>query len=683
MAVTVSGLSSSPTTGTLSSPGIGSGLDVAGIISKLMAVEQQPLVDLQTQQASYTAKLTAVASVKGAVSTFQSAVAALNDTSKFTKLSASVGDSSMLSASASSSAAAGSYNIAITNTAAAQTLSSAGYANTTSPIGTGGTLTVQFGTYSGSTFTLNPNQGTQNITISPTQNTLAGIRDAINQANAGVTASIINDGSTNGNHLVLTSSNTGAAYAMKISSTDATLNSAFGYDGTVGGNPMTETAAAKDALLTINGVTVTKPTNTITDAIAGVTLNLLKANGATTTTLTVAKDTSGSQASVQSFVSAFNDLTKTLKQLTAYDSTNKQAAVLLGDPTVLSIESQLERMLDTALPSSAGGLSTLMDIGISFQKDGTLALDTTKLQKVLSDSSKDVSALFASVGKATDSLVAVTGSTTSTKPGTYAVNVTQLATQGTALGTGTAPAPTTTITAGSNDTLIVTIDGNSATVTLPPGTYTPTQLAAQIQAAINGNSTLAGAGSGVAVSLSGGQILITSNRYGSASKVSIDGGTAAAAAGLDSATTTTGVDVAGTIGGVTATGSGQVLTGSGGASGLALTITGTATGDRGTVTFGQGYAYLLNQLTQNFLDDKGPLTAETDAINASITANTNQQAVVRQRLTAIQARYQAQFAALDTTIASLSATQSFLNQQLSYLNNLAYGVSSTSGKSGG
>lgn len=687
MAVTISGLSSSPTSGTLSSPGIGSGLDVNGIVSKLMQVEQQPLIDLQQKEAGYQAKLSAVGTLKGAVSSLQTAMASLSDASQFGGLTATVGDSTVLSASASTGAAAGSYNVAVTTLAQAQTLSSAGMADTTSTVGSGNlTFTIQFGTYSGGvggSFTLNPNQGAQTITLSSTQNSLTGIRDAINGANIGVSASIINDGSTNGYHLVLTSA-TGAANAMRVSTTDAGLAAAIAYDGTQAANPATnpatQTIAAQDASFTVNGVAITKPSNTVTDAIQGVTLNLLKQSSSST--LTLAKNTSGLQSAVQNFVNAYNAAQKALSSASSYDPKTKQAGPLLGDPSVLSIESQLTRTLNTAIASPAGGLSSLFDIGISFQKDGTLTLDTTKLQSVMNDSTKDISTLFAAVGKASDSLISVTDSGTSTQPGNYAVSISQLATRGTATGTGTAPANPTTINA-SNNTLAVTVDNNAVTVTLRAGTYTPAQLAAEIQSEINGNSTVSGAGSSVAITVNGsGQLVLTSSRWGSASNVSINGGTAAAAAGLDTTSTTAGVDVAGTIGGQTASGSGQVLTGTAGASGLALTIAGGSTGDRGVVTFSQGYAYQLNQLTTSMLDTNGLLAAETNAINQSITDTQNQQTIVQQRLTQIEARYRAQFNNLDTLIASMQATQSFLSQQLAGLNSLAYGTTTSTKTTG-
>ena len=667
----------------LSSPGIGSGLDVNTLVSKLMSVEQAPLTRLDTEEVSYQAKISALGNLKGSIASLQSSVAALNDPTRFTARTASSSDSTVLSGSASTIAAAGSYSVVVKTLAQAQNLSSStGFATTTATVGTG-SLTFKFGTLSGgppaTDFTLNPDRGTHTVTIDASHNTLGGIADAINAANFGVSASIINDGSTNGNRLVLTSTLTGAANEMKIEA-DALASpmAAFTFDPlNAGTSAMTENQAAQDATLTINGLAVSKASNTVTDAIHGVTLNLLKVSAGTApnqtpTTLTVARDDSGTQAAVQSFVKAYNDAAKALADASAYDPNTKQAGPLQGDPSVLNTQSQLRSLLSKPLKSPGGGLTTLSDIGVAFQKDGSLALDSSKLAKVLADPTKDVSTLFAAVGKATSSLVTVSGSTSATQPGSYAINITTIATQGKLTGHDAVVNPTT-ITASSNDALSVVVDGISDVLTLTAGTYTPTQLAAEVQSRINGSSTLSSNGVAVSVSIDGaGKMVITSNRYGSASSVSVSGSSIDnATLGLAGGTATTGVDVAGSIGGVDATGSGQYLTATGNAAGLKLLINATAIGDLGSVNFSQGFAYQLNALTASFLDTHGVFASSTDSINASIKDIDRRRTDLQNRLIDIEARYRAQFNALDTLIASLQSTQSFLTQQLSSLSSLA------------
>lgn len=655
----------------LSSPGIGSNLDVNSIITQLMALEGRAATALDTKEASYQAKLTAYGSLKGALSSFQSAVQALSTPAKFTANKASVADATVLSASAGSSAAAGSYGIEVTVLAQAQKLkTSSTFSGGGSTVGSG-TLTLQFGTYSAGTFTANPAKDSKTITISAGQNSLAGVRDAINAAAAGVSASIVNDGS--GNRLVISSTDSGSANALRITAVDDDSNhtdnaglSQLIYDASTGGNSnLAQTQAAQNASAVIDGITLSKASNTFSDVIEGVTLTLLKTNTGAPTTLTVARDTASVKSAVESFVKAYNDASKVLKDLSAYDAATKRGAILQGDSTVRSIQSQLRSVLNTALTTAGGGLTTLSDIGVSFQKNGTLALDSAKLQAAMDNPSKDISTLFAAVGKPTDSLIAFAGSTAATRAGDYAVNITQLATQGTAVGAVTLGG-STTITGGVNDTLTVSIDGTSATVTLAAGSYTAAQMATEIQSKINGAGALSTAGIAVAASQAAGVLTLTSNRYGSASTASVTGGTAQATL-FGTTADTTGMNVAGTIGGFGATGSGQTLTGSGDTAGLQLSITGGATGARGTVKFAQGYAYQLNELIGNVLDSDGILAGRTDGIGRSIKDIGVRRIALQQRLGQIEERYRAQFTALDTLISSMNKTSSFLTQQLANL----------------
>jgi flagellar hook-associated protein 2 len=650
----------------LSSPGIGSGLDVNGLVSQLMALEQRPLSLLNTKEAKLQAQLSAYGSLKGALSSFQSAVAALATPARFTAVKASVADKTVMTASAASTASPGSYSIELQTLAQAQKLKSEAFATTDASIGSG-TLTIQFGTYSGGSFTLNPDKSARTITLASGQSSLAGVRDAINAADAGVRASIINDGS--GNRLVIASEDAGLANALKISVSDDDGNdidnsglSRLVYDASTGGTAnLSETVAAQNATLIIDGIAVSKSSNTISDAIEGVTLSLLEEGG--TTALTVARDVAGTQAAVESFVKAYNDLYKTLTDLSKYDAANKQASILTGDATVRSVQGQLRGIFNTTLSTAGGGLTALADIGVTFQTDGTLKLDSSKLTTALNDGAKDVSTLFAAVGKPTDSLVSFVSSTADTRNGSYAVNVTQLATRGNAVG-GAAAA--LTIVADTNDTLDITVDGVSASLTLAAGTYTAATLAAEIQSKINGASALSSADIGVTVTESAGVLSITSNRYGSASIVAIGGGTAAADL-FGTAIETAGVDVAGSIGGIAATGSGQALTGAGDAAGLKVDITGGATGDRGTIGFARGYADLLDKLVGRMLDDDGLVDGRMDGINASIKDLGSRREALASRLELIEKRYRAQFTALDVMIASMTQTSSYLQQQLANL----------------
>jgi flagellar hook-associated protein 2 len=652
----------------ISSPGIGSGLDINGIVSQLMALERRSVTGLDTKEAKYHAQLSAYGSLKGALSTFQNAVAALAAPSRFSTVRASSADVSVATISATA-AAEGTYALEVQTLARAHKLKSTTFEASSTTVGTG-KLTISFGTYSGDTFTLNPDKSSKEITIAAGQASLAGIRDAINGANAGVTASIVNDGT--GNRLTISSKDTGLANALRVTvddddttDTDMSGLSQLAYDGRTlsGVLNLTETVGARNATARIDGIDISKPSNTITDVLEGVTLTLLKENTPATTTLSVARDTAGIQASVQGFVKAYNDLNKIITDLSKFDATTKKGSILTGDATVRSVQSQLRNVFNTMLSSGGGGLTGLADIGITFQTDGTLKLDGTKLSAILADPTKDVATLFAAVGKPTDSLISFVTSTAETKSGAHAVSIDQLATQGKVVGGGPA---LLTINAGSNDGLSLTVDGVAVAVTLAAGVYTAASLAAEIQSKVNGVSALSTAGTKVTVTQSAGVLTVTSNRYGAASIVTLTGGSALNDL-FGTPVATAGVDVAGSIGGTAATGSGQTLKGTGNAVGLELKVTGGDATNRGTVYFSRGYAYELDKLVGKLLGEDSLLDGRLDGINASIKDIGTRRESMERRLISTEARIRAQFTALDVMMSRMQSTSSYLQQQLANL----------------
>ena len=659
---------------TISAPGIGSNLDVNGIVSQLMTVERRPVTLLDRKEAGYQARLSAYGNLKSALASFQSAMSGLNNVARFQSLSATPADPTILTASAGSTAAPGSYTVQVNQLAQAQTVAATGQTSADAAIGAGAstTLTFQFGTisggtltagvYSGATFTPDATQATGTVTITSSNNTLNGIRDAINAANIGVTATIVNDGSATPYRLVLASSSTGASQSMKVTvAGDATLQGLLAYDP-AGTQNLTQSSAAQNATLTVNGIAVSSAANTVSEAIQGVTLNLAKAG---TTSLAVARDSAAVQSAVAAFVKGYNDVNKTLTDLSSYNAATKRGAILQGDATVLTLQSQLRNALTATLTGLSGSLTSLSQIGVAIQKDGTLALDSAKLATASANNFNDIAALFAVVGKSTDSLVGFVSSTSNTKPGSYAVNVTTLAAQGNATGSA---AVGLTITAGVNDELLVVLDGVNATVTLPAGTYTASSLAAQVQSTINGTTAYSSVGAAVSVTQSAGVISITSNSYGSASGVSATGNGLLNLLGA-APTITAGVNAAGTIDSAAATSSGQFLTGAAGtaAEGLKIQIAGGATGARGTLNFSQGYAYKLDTLASGFLNSTGPVASRTDGIGKTIKDIGNQRDALNRRMDDIEKRYRAQFTALDTMISSMNNTSNFLTQQLANL----------------
>jgi flagellar hook-associated protein 2 len=531
------------------------------------------------------------------------------------------------------------------------------------------------GSYLGAGYSQDGTQSRGSVVLAAGDQSLQGIRDAINKAAIGVTASIVSDGGANPYHLVLSSTATGATSTMKIDVSDgsggagdAQLAAMLAYDP-AGTQNLNQTSAGQSTLLNVNGIQVTSASNTVTDAIQGVTLNIAKTGSST---LTVAKDTKSVSDAVNAFVKAYSDLNSTIKGLTAYNPDTKKGAPLQGDATVRSIQSQLRTQLGTSITDSGSDLTTLSQVGISFQADGSLAVDATKLQKAITSNYNDFANLFAAIGTSTSSLVSFNSATSATKPGTYAVNITQPATKGN-LTSASALAPLTTI--GANTTWTVTLDQTDPvdtdriqTVSLAAGSYTPSELAALIRSSINANTKFATAGIAVEDEIDGsGKLSLSSSHWGAGSNISIsDASGTSVATVFGGAAASAGFDVAGTIGGAGATGNGQTLTAAAGsrAEGLNLTITASTGGDLGAITFSQGFAYQLNNMAAAFIGVGGMVSNRTDGLNSSMKSVAAQRDSMSTRLTALEARYRAQFTALDTAMASMQATQSYLTQQL-------------------
>jgi flagellar hook-associated protein 2 len=393
---------------TISSSGIGSGLDVSSLVSQLMAVEKAPISALDKKEASFQAKLSTYGTLKSSMAALQTAAKAIATSSALTPVKANVADATILGATVGANAVAGTYDIAVEQLAQSQKLKTdTGYAATTAQVGAG-TITFSLGTYSGSGASLNFDTSAAKTFEIATDSTttLAGLRDLINAKNMGMSASIINDGAKN--YLTLTSNSTGVASAMKIdvgSGATGDLATLMTYDSTTPvAGAMGQIVAAKDAIIVVDSIRITKPSNTITDAIQGVTLNLTKPTLATTdvngtsyatTRMTLTRDTSSVQSAVQAFVKAYNETSTAMKEATAFDTTTGKAAALNGDSTIRSFQTQLRNIFSTPVAGAPNGMSVLSDVGITFQKDGTLAIDAAKFSAANTDPGKDLSKLFA------------------------------------------------------------------------------------------------------------------------------------------------------------------------------------------------------------------------------------------------------------------------------------------------
>ena len=552
---------------TITALGTGSGLDLESIISKFMQVERQPLQAIATQKSAFQSKISAYGTVKSALTTFQSSVSALSSASKFNAQKATSSDTSILTAKTDGSSTVGNFDITVSQLAKSQKIASSGFASSSTTVGTG-TLTISFGTYDsgGNTFTANADKDDLTVTIDSSNNTLEGIRNAINDLNGDVTATIINNGTTS--QLVVTSKDSGEVNTLKISVDDDDGNdtntsglSQLAYDPTAAtnsGKNMSEIQEAKNALLTIDGIDIEKSSNTIDDAVDGLTLTLLKTTDTgESVSLGIESDVDTIKESIQKFVDAYNKLNTTFEDLTKYNETDKtKSGKFIGDATLRTISYQIKAVLTDSIGS--GDLTTLSDVGVSFDDSGNLALDTEKLNDAIDSDFSDIATLFAANATFTDSQIKFVGSTTATKEGTYAIDVTSI---------------------GSSSANFV-----------------------------------------------------------------------------------------GTINGVGATGSETGLKGAPGddSEGLEIEISGSTTGSRGTVTFTKGFAALLDEMIDGFLDeDEGILASKTDGLESSIETLDDKTERLEARMTIIEARYRAQYQRLDVLMSSMSNISTYLSQQLS------------------
>jgi flagellar hook-associated protein 2 len=387
----------------VSSLGVGSNLDLSGLLDKLATSESAPLVALQKQQTSYTAKLSAYGTLKNALSNFQAAATKLADATLFQGVKVASSAADVLTAAGSATGVSGNYSVEVTKLAQAQSLAATGVVDPKAAVGAG-RVTIYFGTLSGGVFTDDPTRAAQSaaqsIVVDGTNNSLEGLRDAINaKAEIGVTASIVNDGGASPNRLVLSSTQTGAASSMRIAVTDTVpaaipadltkLQGLLNHNGVTG---LQQTSAASNAALTVNGIAITSATNTVKEAVQGVTMTLAKTG---LSTLSVSRDTAAVESAVGAFVTAYNGLQSTATQLTRYDVAKKSGAALVGDSTLRSIQTSIRSALNTP---QAGELKVLSSVGVSFQKDGTMAFDAAKLKTAFASDREAVVELFAGTG---------------------------------------------------------------------------------------------------------------------------------------------------------------------------------------------------------------------------------------------------------------------------------------------
>lgn len=369
-----------------SSLGVGSGMDINGIVSQLIEADGRPALSaIDRKETAVNERVSALGRLKSALSDFRTATGKLNQPGSFNTHQATSPDEDALMVTAESGSAAGSYSIEVQQMAKSHKLTSNGYSGYDAVVGTG-------------ELSLSVGENTFSINIDGTNNTLAGMRDAINSStdNAGVNASIINvDDGTGGtvSKLVLTSKNTGTENAITVSAGGSLSGLSYNPGGTGG---LTEQNAAQDAIILVDGQTATRSTNSIKDVIQGVTLDLKKVEPGVELNIEISLDETSIKEVADGFVSAYNGLMSIVKDLGRYGGEDGESGALIGDSTLRSIQTQIRQSVGDKVSSANGDYNSLAMVGITIDRDGIMALNGSEFSEALNDNLNALSGVFSS-----------------------------------------------------------------------------------------------------------------------------------------------------------------------------------------------------------------------------------------------------------------------------------------------
>jgi len=546
-------------------------------------------------------------------------------------------------------------------------------------------LTFKFGEWDAgySAFTLDGTKSTQEITIDDSNNSLTGMRDAINDADFGVQASIIQEGS---NYRLQIVGPSGAKNEMEITivedggsptNNDGSDLSRFAFN--TGGSQLTANQGGADAALTVNGLAVTRESNKITDVITGLEFTLNKADATQTVAFTITDDSLAAETAVRDFVTAYNDFYTTMKTLTTpADTTDLEEGStdggLADDPTARSMLKQVQSMLRQSVTGVSGNYNALSTVGVMTTMEGTLEINEGHFTQAFEDNYDDVKDLFNPSVSTTDSRVEIVQYKAATKAGSFPVTVATDPAKGYLTGgaithadfnTSTEAFSPSLDTSGGGYTFNVSVDGTeSGTVTLS-GTYaTAEALRQDLQDQINTDSTLSGVGAEVDVTYdaTNDNFVFSSRSWGANSVVDVtEVGANMSGLGVTATNGTHGVDVAGTINGETGFGSGNIMLPPLGSdlAGMSLQITpGVASA---TVTYSRGFATEFSNLMNSFLESQGLIDQREERINTQLEDIEEDRSDLDDYISRRTIALEAQFIAMERILASLGESEGLLD----------------------
>lgn len=674
MAITSSTSAPTPTTaGTgssiISSLGTGSGIDSTALVNKLTDVSKYAdQTRLTTKKTLLETQISDFGLLRSSFSALESTMASLSSADTFNAKSVSVPTTNLLSITKlDASASPGNYTINVDQVAKAQSMSSGNYASQTAQVGKG-TLAIRFGSWNVgvNTFTVNAAKTGGTITIDDTNNSLTGVRDAINNAKLGVNASIVSDG---GAFKLLVIGPSGESSEVEITATEALGSSGlanFNFNQTT--RNLTQQQGGQDALIRVNGLALTRSTNHLTDVIPGLEFDLANSSLTEAVNIGITADKGIAEQAIRDFVKSFNTFLSDSTKLIGFDTDKKEYGSLRQDPLAKNLVQQVRNQLSSSVAGLNGTFSSFSNLGIRTELDGSLKIDDstekTSFRSAIDNNFDAVRDLFVPKLSSDNAQISLNKSSANSTPGTYPVVITQQPSKGLLVAgvmVSTFPLDTT----GKTYTFTAAVDGISADpITLPTTTYaTGAALAADIQTRINSDAKITAGKVSVSVAFNTltNKLEFTSNAYGSSSNVSILGPSADMLdLGISASIGTAGTDVAGTVGGVTAFGFGDVLLPAIGskAEGLSMRITAGATS--GNITFSRGFAGTFTSLINNFLKSNGLIKSHEKEITQKVEKIKVAQTALDKRSEAYRARLQAQFSAMESIVRSLKSTGTFL-----------------------
>lgn len=657
----------------ISALGTGSGIDANKLADQLTeannAVQAQRLTSKKTLLET---QISDFGLLRSSLAKLETAAATLGSADTFNAKSLSIPDTSLLAITKlDAKAVAGSYQIKVEQIAQPQSLSSGSFASMTDPIGKG-TLTIRLGEWDAGVtgFTVDSTKtagGT--ITIDDSNNSLTGLRDAINKGNLGVTASIISDG---GGYKLLLTAKSGAKNEIEITAAEdpGSLGLAsFDFNETT--RNLTQQQEGQDALVRVNGLLVSRESNQIKDVVGGLEFDLFASSLSETINITINHDKATAEQTIRDFVTAYNTFKTEVEKLVGFDTELKEYGSLQRDPLAKSVMQGLRNILSSSVPGVSGDFNALSSMGIRTKLDGSLEIIENKKDQENLDFRAAIDNHFEAVRdifvpKISSSTVNIDVNKFSAKsqPGTYDVVITQQPSKGKLTNDDVVAFPIDTT--GKDYSFTFSLNGiNTASISLPAGkTYASgAELAADFQSLINLDANLKEVRSTVAVSFEANKLVFTSDTYGSSSKVAFTAvGADMGDLGIQNTVAgTTGTDVGGTVGGVAAFGYGNVLLPAIGskAEGLSMVVQPGATS--GSITFSRGFSGSMTSLINEFLKSSGTIKERETNITKDIKNVTKAEEDLARRSEAYRARLMAQFQAMESIVRSLNSTGDFLD----------------------